>query len=108
MYYDLIENAFATSSDSNMALAYPEIECFGQRFAVTLPSGSNISLSAATTTIIMSDNLSSPNLCAKVTIAKYDSDGDGYSDRTTILSRGNNYCDGNKGRLLERGIRIRY
>lgn len=107
MYHDLINKYFATSSDSATAIPAPalEISCFDQLFPITSVETDSES---ATTTIIMKDEATSPNICAKVTISKYDSDNDGYSDRTIILSRGNNYCDANTNRLLERGIRIKY
>lgn len=101
MYYDLIEEAFATSSTS---ISYPgPITCFDKEIMII---GVEETSNAATTTIRVEDP--DAELCATIEIGKYDGDGDGYSEKTTILSRGNNVCGSGNMRLLERGIRIKY
>lgn len=106
LYYDLIESAFATSSNSNIAALPATISCFSQDPTVDFdPSDPNQADDYnATSTIVFS---SGSDICAKVQIGKYDTDMDGYSDKTLILSRGYNTCT-NNGKQLERGIRIRY
>lgn len=102
MYYDLVGEAFGTSSPT------VPIHCFGEERAVIfdpLGEGDN---EHATTTIVINDTTSSAGLCATVEIGKHDTDGDGYLDKTIILSRGYNVCNGDSTRLLERGLRIRY
>lgn len=110
LYYDLIEEAFATSSNSNISLLPPTISCFNQDATVIFnPSDPNqANAFSATSTIEIRDNTSATGLCATVQIGKHDTDADGFSDKTLILSRGYNVCNGDSTRLLERGIRIRY
>jgi Tfp pilus assembly protein PilX len=106
LYYDLIEEAFATSSNSNISALPPTISCFNEDAAVIFdPSDPNqANTYAATSTIVFSGT---SGICAKIQIGKSDTDMDGFSDKTSILSRGYNVCT-NSGRQLERGIRIRY
>jgi hypothetical protein len=107
MYYDLIEQAFGTSSESNASFLAPTIDCFGQE-AVVIFDLEDATLTSATSTIDIRDTTSSTGLCATVQIGKHDLDGDGYSDKTIILSRGYNRCDGVTNNLLERGLRVTY
>lgn len=106
LYYDLVEGAFATSSSANIAALPGIISCFGEDATVVFdpndPSQANAY--AATSTVVFSGT---SGMCAKVQIGKHDTDADGFSDETVILSRGYNVCT-NNGRQLERGIRIRY
>lgn len=106
LYHDLIDEAFATSSESNISLLPTTVNCFEQDATVVFdPNDSNqADAYSATSTIVFS---AGSDICAKVQIGKHDTDMDGYSDKTLILSRGYNTCT-NNGRQLERGIRIKY
>jgi Tfp pilus assembly protein PilX len=105
MYYDLVGDIFATSSNSNPTDT--TINCFGETVEVLFEPSDAFS-DRATSTIVINNSGAEANLCATVEIGKYDTNGDTYTDKTIILSRGYNVCTGDSTRLLERGIRIRY
>jgi Tfp pilus assembly protein PilX len=108
IYYDLVEQAFGTSSLSGGATLPSTINCFGQEAVVIFDPTGTANSQNATSTVDIRDTTSATGLCARVEIGKHDTNGDGYSDRTVILSRGYNVCENDPQRLLERGIRIRY
>ena len=105
MYHDLINEAFATSSESDQAALPDTISCFGGEGNVEIDS---LEDDSATSTITLSDDQGASGFCANVQIGKYDTNDDGYTDKTIILSRGYNLCNIDSTRLLERGIRIKY
>jgi hypothetical protein len=112
LFNDLMGNhVFASSSNDGTASGI--INCYG----ANSQDGSNkISIapltqsgpSDATTTVSINTINNGVNLCATVDIGKHDTNSDGYSDKTIILSRGYNKCGPGASNLLERGIRIRY
>lgn len=104
MYHDLIGQAFATSAATDLGLLPGTIDCFGREGDIENVDTAELS---ATTTVDLRGG-GADGLCVSVQIGKHDTNGDGYTDRTIILSRGYNTCSEDASRLLERGIRIRY
>jgi Tfp pilus assembly protein PilX len=105
MYYDLVENIFATSSNSTPTNTI--INCFGESVQIVFEPTENFA-DRATSTVVISNAGAEASLCATVQIGKYDTNADTFVDKTIILSRGYNTCNSDSDRLLERGIRIRY
>jgi hypothetical protein len=103
MYYDLNEQAFATSSDSEDVFLLGEINCFGTPATIDHIEDAR----SATSTVELKYGIGN-NFCAVVEIGKHDTNADGYSDKTIIQSRGYNTCDKDNPRRLERGLEIKY
>lgn len=95
LYWDL-KGAFATSTDSPPGAP---IICAEQNIT-PIPGYRD------TRNAVSSFSLGAP-VCADVTVAKNDSDGDGFS-LTTIESRGHNTCDTGNPTYVERGLRVTY